>query len=100
MFRMSEHEPNQEARILQMMRTVLIQVIKDTTTDPRLKHPLTENTRLGIRDCLDLITIRQSEMAREAGIEMNDRPHFTDEPRRQVKVELKPVKKSGSSDPS
>jgi hypothetical protein len=94
-------EPSMEERILTAMRSVLIDVIKDTTTDPRLKHPLSERTRSGIRDALDLITARQAELAQAAGRAMSDRPHFIDEPKKSVAVPLtsiqRPPKKNGDA---
>ena len=78
-----------EERILRAVYSVLIDVIKDTTTDPRLKHPLSENTRLGIRDCLDLITARQAELADAAGRPTGRmRPRYVDEPQSSVSVSL------------
>ena len=47
---MSTDEPSKEEAILRAMYTVLIDVIKDTTTDPRLRHPLSDKTRTAIRD--------------------------------------------------
>jgi hypothetical protein len=83
-------EPSKEEAILRAMYMVLIDVIKDTTTDPRLRHPLSDKTRTGIRDALDLITARQAELAEAAGRPMNARPRYADEPRRSVPVSLDP----------
>ena len=77
-----------EHRILKAVKSVLISVIKDTTTQPGLKHPLSDQTKEDIRQCLDLITAREKELNEEAGIENNDRPYFTDEPRDKVVVSL------------
>lgn len=89
---MTQHQQSKEERILLAVRSVLVDVAKDTATDPRLKHPLSDRTLEGIRDCLNLITARQAELAEEAGNPMNDRPHYVDEPRTQVKVSLDPGK--------
>jgi len=84
---MSDEAVSKEERILQVMYRVLIDVIKDTTTDPRLKHPLTDRTKEGIRDCLDLITARQAELAAAAGRAVgHERPHYADEPSATVVV--------------
>jgi hypothetical protein len=78
-----------EEHILQAVYRVLVDVIKDTTTDPRLKHPLSERTKEGIRDCLDLITARQAELGREAGRSVGgERPYYVDEPRQSVTVPI------------
>ena len=52
---MSDDNFSKEERILQMMRKVLTDVAKDTYTKPGLKHPLSENTILSIREWLKLI---------------------------------------------
>ncbi|MDJ0892720.1 MAG: segregation and condensation protein A [Gammaproteobacteria bacterium] len=93
---MSQEKLTKEEEILRAVYLVLIDVVKDTTTDPRLKHPLAERTRLGIRDCLDLITARQAELSKLAGRATGQmRPHYADEAPSSVNVSLKaprPVK--------
>jgi len=94
---MSEETPNKEDRILSVMRSILIDVIKDTTTEPGLKHPLTDNTINNIRHGLDLITARQRELAEEQGESWDLRPSYPPEPQQQTKdgvvVQLSSVKK-------
>jgi hypothetical protein len=86
---MSEETSTKEERVLKAVYGVLIDVIRDTTTDPRLRHPLSDHTKQGIRDCLDLITARQAEIARDSGRPTRqDRPHYVDEPRRTVAVPI------------
>jgi len=85
---MSEPELSKEEQILKMVKRVLTDVAKDTHVKPGLKHPLTDNTILGIRDCLALITAREQELQKEAGRESNMRPRFIDEPRKTVVVPL------------
>jgi hypothetical protein len=83
---MSEQESSREELILKAVKTVLTNVVKDTATAPGLKHPLGDNTLVGIRDCLSLISQREQELATEAGREMNMRPRFIDEPAPQGEV--------------
>ena len=83
---MSEHEPSREELILKAVKVVLINVVKDTATTPGLKHPLGDNTIIGIRDCLGLISQREQELAAESGREMNMRPRYIDEPQAQSEV--------------
>jgi len=85
---MSEPELSKEEQILKMVKRVLTDVAKDTHVKPGLKHPLTDNTILGIRDCLALITAREQELQKEAGRESNMRPRFIDEPQKTVVVPL------------
>lgn len=85
---MTEENQAMEGRILSAVKTVLISVIKDTTTPPELKHPLTDQTILDIRKCLELITSREVELAEEAGTPMDKRPRYVDEPVNKVVVSL------------
>lgn len=85
---MNEPDQTKEERILAMMRKVLSSVAKDTAPQPGLKHPLSEQTIQGIRECLMLITAREQELAKELGRDSNARPRFIDEPRSEVVVPL------------
>ena len=89
---MSNDTPSQEEQILKMMKKVLTDVAKDTYVRPGLKHPLSENTIHGIRDCLALITAREKELAEAAGRPKNMRPRFVDEPQTSVVVPLTNLK--------
>jgi len=81
---MSEQDLTKEERILAMMKNVLTSVAKDTAPQPGLRHPLSEHTIQGIRECLMLITAREQELGRNT----NARPHFIDEPKPEVVVAL------------
>jgi len=85
---MSDTDFSKEERILQMMRRVLTDVAKDTYTKPGLKHPLSEDTILGIRECLQLISAREAELAKAAGRPSQKRPRYVDEPPKSVVVKL------------
>ena len=85
---MPDLEPTQEERILRMVKRVLTDIAKDTYTRPGYRHPLSDETVMGIRDCLSLISARESELAEEAGRPMNMRPRFVDEPQTSVVVPL------------
>lgn len=76
----------QEERILNMVKKVLSSVAKDTYTAPGMKHPLSEQTILDIRECLGLVVSRESELAQEHGRDKSARPHFIDEPKSSVVV--------------
>lgn len=82
---MSESSPGPDERspeeqILTMMKKVLTDVAKDTYTPPGHTHPLSENTIMGIRDCLALISARENELQKAQGRESTARPRFIDEP--------------------
>lgn len=85
---MSDTEFSKEEQILQMVRRVLTDVAKDTYTKPGLKHPLSEDTILSIRDCLKLISAREAELAEAAGRPSQKRPRYVDEPPKSVVVKL------------
>ncbi len=89
---MSQEQLSTEERILRLMRKVLIDVIKDTTTEPGLKHPLKNNTIDEIRHALELITARQKELAELRGQSWDHRPRFTDEPKENVVVSIDSMK--------
>ncbi len=98
---MSEQNPSKEEQILGAVKRVLTEVIKDTATKPGVKHPLSDNTINGLRDCLILISQREQELTREAGgRSMEARPRFTDEPRAQgdVVVPLHAIGKAGDKE--
>ena len=69
-----------EKRVLIAMRKTLSSIIKDVTpSSSAIKSPLTESTVEDIKMCFGLIAAREQEIAKEAGVELNDKPHFTDE---------------------
>jgi hypothetical protein len=90
---------SKEEQILLAVKKVLTEVVKDTATPPGMKHPLSESTINGMRDCLALISGRERELAEAAGRSMDQRPHFTDEPKPQGDVVV-PLKNIGKSDKS
>lgn len=87
---MSKNNFSKEEQILQVMKKVLTDIAKDTYTPAELKHPLSENTIVSIRECLALITVREAELSKEAGRENNMRPRYVDEPSSSVVVKLDP----------
>lgn len=97
---MSEPELTTEERILRMMKRVLTDVAKDTAPEPGIRHPLSENTIQGIRECLALITTREQELAKEHGRNTNARPRFIDEPKTEVVVplDIKSMKKGAKKE--
>jgi glycerophosphoryl diester phosphodiesterase len=91
-------ELSKEEQILEMVKRVLTDVARDTHVRPGLKHPLSDNTIHGIRDCLGLIAARQAELAAESGRTSRMRPRFVDEPRDTtvVKFDVGELKKGRS----
>jgi len=83
---------SKEFQILKVMKLVLTDVVKDTATPPGLKHPLSDRTIEGIRQCLKLVSARERELVEDAGKTMGMRPHYVDEPKKNVVV---PITKIG-----
>lgn len=87
-------EFSKEEQILKMVKKVLTDVAKDTYTPAHLKHPLSEQTIHSIRDCLALISARESELSTEAGRENNLRPRYVDEAPKSVVVDITGLQKN------
>lgn len=87
---MSDENENIELRVMRAMKTTLMGVIRDTTSQPGQKHPLSDATIEDIRQCLGLITAREQTLSGDEG---NHRPRFVDEPEDSVLVSLKTPKK-------
>ena len=94
---MSNDTLSKEAQILAVMRKVLTDVARDTYTKPGLKHPLSENTIISIRDCLALISAREFELAKDEGREMNMRPRYVDEPKNTVVIPIDKINRDKDS---
>lgn len=95
---MTEPELTTEERVLRMMKRVLTNIARDTAPQPgRPRHPLSDDTVQGIRDCLGLITAREQELAREYNRDTSDRPRYIDEPKSSVVVSLETGTDKGSS---
>jgi hypothetical protein len=72
-------DSSKEREILMIMRKVLANIVKDTTPASRaMKHPLSDATIQDIRNCLGLISLRERELADEAGAAV-EKPYFADE---------------------
>ena len=90
---MADSTLSKEEQILKMVKRVLTDIAKDTHVKPGLKHPLSDNTIMGIRDCLALITARETELAKEAGRESKMRPRFVDDPQSTVVVPIEKLQR-------
>jgi len=73
---MSDHEMSKEEQILRAVKMTITGVIKDTATQPGMKHPLSERTIDDLRHCLLLISAREKELADAAGRAMDMRPQM------------------------
>ncbi|MGD8783863.1 MAG: segregation and condensation protein A [Thioalkalispiraceae bacterium] len=91
---MSEREMSKEEQILKMVKRVLTDVARDTHVKPGLKHPLTDNTIVGIRECLSLIAARERELLEAAGLSADMRPRFPDQKPKSVVVSIDNLQRS------
>jgi len=82
-----------EKRILVAMRKTLSNVVKDVTpSSSALKSPLSDATIKDIKMCFGLISAREQELAKEAGVEIKDRPQYPDEQSKSNVVSLDSLK--------
>ena len=88
---------NAKGRRCGQRRCVLTDVAKDTYTRPGYRHPLSDETVNGIRNCLALITARETELNAAAGRSMDARPRFIDEPQDSEVVSLKEAGKTAEA---
>ncbi len=93
MSKQSPEDASKELRILKAMKTTLTGVIKDTATQPGLKHPLSDHTIEDIRQCLMLISARERELAAELGQPMDMRPRHPGSPGKSAVVPIKSIGK-------
>jgi len=91
-------EPSVEQRTLLIMRKLLTTIVRESTTQPGMKHILSDDTRQDIRMCLGLISSRERELAEELGIELNERPHYADTPKKSSVVSIDALKKKPTTD--
>lgn len=90
---MNTENLSKEQRILRVMRKVLGNIVKDTTPQPGMHHPLSDRTIEDIKHCFALISAREAELSEEAGFDQA-RPGFTDEPQTAQVIPIgKPGKK-------
>ena len=93
----SDDKPGKEQRTLLVMRKVLSAIIRETTPNPGMKHVLSDNTREDIRLCFGLITTREHELAEQSGLEVKERPRYTDQPKQTSVISIDALKKSSQS---
>mgnify|MGYP001589572287 CR=1 FL=1 len=95
----SDQLESKEFQILKVLKLVLTDVVKDTATQPGLKHPLSERTIEGIRQCLKLISARERELIEEVGKRMDMRPYYVDEPKKNVVVPISKIGRGKKKNP-
>lgn len=76
-----DSETSKEHQILVTLRKVLSSVVREITPEPGMRHPLSEQTMLDVRQAFTLIAAREKEITEAAGKPSLHRPHFVDEPK-------------------
>jgi len=71
---------SKEQQVMVAMRKTLANIIKDTTPEPGMIHPMSKDTVDDIKACFALIAARERELMEAMGVENNARPRFIDEP--------------------
>ena len=89
----NEKALHDEQRIMRMMRKTLTSIVRDTAPRNGDPSPLAEDTILGIKDCLVVISNREAELAQLTGRTLEERPHFTDEKPNAHAVKLSSIPK-------
>jgi hypothetical protein len=79
---------SKEQRILRVLRKVLGNIVKDATPAPGMPHPLKESTIYDIRDLFGLISEREKELADQQNPDRNEKPHYSDEPKKSNVVNI------------
>jgi len=80
---------------MMVMRKVLTSIVREVTPEHKsLRHPLSDQTIQDIRQCLGLITVREKELADDAGRTVQERPYYVDEPPKSKVVPLSSIGKA------
>jgi len=88
-----------EKRTLVAMRKTLSAIVRDVTpSSSALKSPLSEATVKDIKMCFGLIAAREQEIAKEAGVDLNERPQYPDSAEKSNVVSLDSLKSTMNKD--
>lgn len=88
-----EQELVNEQRLMRMMRKTLTSVVRDTAPKNGHPSPLSQESQLNIRDCLVIISNRETELARITGHSLDEKPQFADEPKTAHTVKISGIGK-------
>ncbi len=84
----NDENVSKELRIMRVLRKVLANIVKDATPAPGQPHPLKESTIYDIRDLFGLISEREAELAALEKPNRNEKPHYTDEPKKSNVIKM------------
>lgn len=86
-----------EQQILIAMRKTLAAIIKDVTPPAGMRHPLSDETIVDVRQCLALISARERELGDSQG-RAGERPYYADEPQAAQVVPIAGLGRGGKQD--
>lgn len=89
---------SKEQRILRVLRKVLANIVKDATPAAGMPHPLKESTIYDIRDLFGLISEREAELAAQSIPDRNEKPFYTDEPKKSNVIKMPKTAKKTKPD--
>ena len=87
-----------EQRILRVMRKVLAKIVREVAPRPGTTGPLSDDTVEDIRQCFNLISIRERELAEAQGM-TPQKPFYPDQPQ-SAKVVKITARKKDKDDPA
>ncbi|MBL0124497.1 MAG: segregation and condensation protein A [Betaproteobacteria bacterium] len=95
----SDLQQNMEQRILRVMRKVLAKIVREVAPRPGTASPLSDDTIEDIRECFNLISIREKELAEAQNI-TPQKPFYSDQPpsAKLVKISRTVTRKKGKDD--
>ncbi|HEX8987016.1 MAG TPA: hypothetical protein VF816_03580 [Rhodocyclaceae bacterium] len=85
---MSDDPSAKERHILKTLRIVLGNIVRDTAPRPGSASPLRPETTESVRELFALIAEREAELARQAGLDVTERPYYADDERNIAEVAL------------
>jgi len=89
----SEAELSKEQQIMRAMRKTLTSIVRDAAPRDGMPSPFSPDTVENIRMCLGLISAREAELAGLAGLDRNERPHYSDETQASQAMQFVPTAK-------
>ncbi len=94
-----DHPRHMEQRILRVMRKVLAKIVREVAPRPGTASPLSDETIEDIRECFNLISIREKELA-EAQNMTPQKPFYADQPpsAKLVKISRATTRRKGKDD--
>ncbi len=97
----SDHAQDMEQRILRVMRKVLAKIVRDVSPRPGTPSPLSDETIEDIRECFNLISLRERELAESRHI-TPQKPLYAGQPpsAKPVRISRTVARKKKDADPA